>query len=203
MIILSSILAGLVLLLLFHAAATSDHLRKRKERIDLLEAKLKADQALLSSKTALLTEIELTKNDLLKQRRELQLQLATATQEAHTSASLFIAKESERIRTEAIAKSKQVQKGFTAEHFAPFQMEFNPRDYNHLGNPVDYLIFAGSTAIKDGTQDHIDEVLFLDIKTGEADLNKTQRRIRDAIVEGRVNFATWNQDTNTLKRYQK
>lgn len=126
-----------------------------------------------------------------------------AVHRAWEKAELEIKKVEEKIRADAIAKSKQVQKGFAAEHFAPFQMEFNPRDYNHLGNPVDYIVFAGSTAIKDGTQDHIDEVLFLDIKTGNATLNTTQRRIRDAILDNRVNFATWNPDTNELHRYEK
>ena len=191
----------LVVILLVHVLTTRSRLDGATKQIDLLNATLKAEEALAISRTRCLNEAESAKADLYKQRTELQERLADAEEVEHEKACLFIARREQEIRADAIAKSKQVQKGFSAEHFAPFQMEFNPRDFRHAGDPVDYLVYAGGTDIKDGTSDRIEEILFLDIKTGQADLNKTQRRIRDAVVEGRVTFATWNPDTNILRRY--
>ena len=108
--------------------------------------------------------------------------------------------EEKRIREDAVARSRQVQKGFAAEAFAPLDLEYDRRDYRFLGDPVDFVIFSGSSAIKDGTKDVIDEIIFLDIKTGESTLNTTQRRIRDAISKGRVRFGTYNTDTK-IPRY--
>lgn len=132
---------------------------------------------------------------------ELKLQLEDAAQAAERKAAVWIKQESERIRSDAVAKSRQVLKGFSSENFAPFDMEFNPRDFRHLGDPIDYLVFSGGTSIKDGDGDTIEEIILLDIKTGEADLNKTQRRIRDAVVNGKISFATYNMDTRVFRRY--
>lgn len=110
--------------------------------------------------------------------------------------------EEKRIREDAVSRSRSVQKGFAAEAFAPFDLEFDRRDYRYLGDPVDFVIFCGSSAIKDGAQDKIDEVIFLDIKTGESSLNTTQRRIRDAVIRKEVRFATYNTDTSILKYWE-
>lgn len=69
-----------------------------------------------------------------------------------------------------------------------------------MGDPVDFLVFAGMDEVRHGKQT-IDEVVLLDIKTGKAQLNKIQRRIRDAVVEGRVVFATYNTDTQELRTW--
>jgi predicted Holliday junction resolvase-like endonuclease len=111
--------------------------------------------------------------------------------------------EEKRIREDAVTKSRQVQKGFASEHMAPFQTKYNPRDFRHIGDPIDFVVFAGSTEIKDGSSDEIEEVVILDIKTGKSDLNKTQRRIRDAVIAGKVSFATYNPDTDSLRTWTK
>ena len=142
-------------------------------------------------------------NQYFSALEETEKELAAVAKIEQDKANLFIAEETKKIRAEAILKSKFISKGFSAEHFAPFQMEFNPRDYRHLGDPIDYIVFAGSTEVKDGIIDEITEILFLDIKTGQADLNKGQRRIRDAIVSGKVSFATYNPDTNIFRKYER
>lgn len=62
-------------------------------------------------------------------------------------------------------------------------------------------VLSFQSSIKDGTKEEIEEIILLDVKTGKADLNKTQRRIRDAITAGRVSFATYNPDTNDYRRW--
>jgi predicted Holliday junction resolvase-like endonuclease len=103
------------------------------------------------------------------------------------------------IRADAIARSKTVNHGFTSENFAPLLMDFSHKDFRHMGDPIDYLVPVGASEVRAGTKDKIDKVILLDIKTGKAQLNKVQRRIRDAIVEGRIYFATYNTDTSNLR----
>ena len=75
-------------------------------------------------------------------------------------------------------------------------------DFRFIGDPIDYLYIKGTGAVNDSTQDEIDEVILLDIKSGAAKLNKTQRRIRDAIAAGKVSFAIFNPDTMEYKSWK-
>jgi predicted Holliday junction resolvase-like endonuclease len=96
-----------------------------------------------------------------------------------------------KIRKEAIKKSKEVNTGFTSENFAMFmQGDLNPKDFRHLGDPIDFVVTCGADDVRNGVSDEVSEVVLLDVKTGNASLNKIQRRIRDAVVAGRVSFAT-------------
>lgn len=73
-------------------------------------------------------------------------------------------------------KSTEVRTGHIVEKFAPFLNEFphDPSSATFLGQPIDYIIFG-----EDG-------VTFSEIKSGNAQLSKKQRLIRDHIKEGRV-----------------
>ena len=78
---------------------------------------------------------------------------------------------------------------------APYIIEStNPKDYRFLGNPIDYVCFEGLSDLLDGKTDEITSIRFIDIKTGKASLNKSQRRIRDAIKDSRVQFSVVNLD---------
>jgi predicted Holliday junction resolvase-like endonuclease len=58
-----------------------------------------------------------------------------------------------------------------------------PHDCRSLFEPIDYVAFDGLTE-KAG----VEKVAFLDVKSGDAKLNKHQRLVRDAINEGRVDY---------------
>lgn len=110
--------------------------------------------------------------------------------------------EEKRIRADANKRSRATMRGQATEHLAPYMIVgLNPKDCRFVGDPVDYLICVGSSAIHDKTSDVIEEVMLLDIKTGKAQLSKVQRRIRDAVTAGKVVFATYNTDTETLRRW--
>lgn len=87
----------------------------------------------------------------------------------------------------AEATSVNVQLGFSLERIAPVLkgFGFHPRDCRALGDPIDYLVFEGLTEC--GVPER---VCFVDIKTGEAGLNRNQRSIRDAIQAGNVSMET-------------
>lgn len=101
----------------------------------------------------------------------------------------------ETTRKETLKKSRAVLRGQASEHLAPYVLkDTNPKDYRFMGNPVDYICFNGLSDVLDGKSDSIQSVDFIDIKTGKSSLNKSQRRIRDAITNNKVTFKVINLD---------
>ena len=116
-----------------------------------------------------------------------QLQLRSTELASKEATILFESwkKESEKeIRQDAIKKSKAVTGGKVTEHFVPFfhEFPFNPSDARFLGSPIDFVVF-------DGLEDDEEiDVVFIEVKTGSSSLTKRERRVRDAIREGRVSW---------------
>ena len=99
--------------------------------------------------------------------------------------------ESEKaIREDALARSRAVLKGRVAEQLAPFFKEFryDPSDARFIGDPVDYVVFDGYTKVKEGVEDRPITIVLVEVKTGEATLTHTQRRIREGVEKGLVRF---------------
>jgi predicted Holliday junction resolvase-like endonuclease len=108
---------------------------------------------------------------------------------------LFISNEVPKIKKEVLKKSRNTIRGIATEHLAPLiQKEYNAKDFRHLGDPVDYIVFDGLSDILDRKANEIVNVILLDVKTGNSKLNKVQRRIRDAIKEGKISFEIYNPD---------
>lgn len=94
-------------------------------------------------------------------------------------------------RDDAVKKSKAVMHGQITEQLYPaLQERFVIKDLRFLGSPIDYIAFEGMTAVRDGQSEQVDWVTFFDVKTGTSGLSTVQRRIRDAIKEGRVRWET-------------
>lgn len=97
------------------------------------------------------------------------------------------------IRKDATDRSRVVLKGKIAEHMVPMIPEafhYDPSDARFIGAPIDYLIFDGYTRVKDGNSDDPIFVVLADIKTGNAQLSKTERKIKEAVEAGRVSWET-------------
>lgn len=104
-------------------------------------------------------------------------------------------------RADALNRSRSVLRGQATEHLAPYILkDTNPKDYRFMGNPVDYICFEGLSDLLDGISNEITSIHFIDVKTGKASLNKSQRRIRDAIKESRVQFSVINLDKELEKQ---
>jgi predicted Holliday junction resolvase-like endonuclease len=88
------------------------------------------------------------------------------------------------IRADAIRRSSAVVSGKVSEHLAPYMPGFpyNPKDARFLGTPIDFLVFDGMS------DDDVREVVFLEIKTRGSSLTTRERRVRDAVLEGRVSW---------------
>ncbi len=97
------------------------------------------------------------------------------------------------IRRDAAQRSRYVIKGKIAEHMVPMMsdiFQYNPADARFIGAPIDYLIFDGYTEVKDSHTDPPITVVLADIKTGDAKLSRTERRIKEAVDSGRVKWET-------------
>lgn len=89
-------------------------------------------------------------------------------------------------RKHAVTLSRATLFGKVAEQLVPLLPEFpyDLEDARFLGAPIDYVVFDGYSSNDDV------EIVFVEVKTGNAKLSRGERRIRDAVREGRVRFET-------------
>ena len=85
-------------------------------------------------------------------------------------------------RKNAILKSRAVLTGQFSEQLAPFlpDFEFKPTECRFIGKPVDFLVFRGLD------NREIDEVVFVEVKSGGARLSNVERRLKEAVIDKRV-----------------
>lgn len=90
----------------------------------------------------------------------------------------------EKERKVAVEKSRSVLKGQFNEHLSPFGEDFpgKPSECRFLGAPIDFICFRGLD------EKEVKEVVFIEVKSGKSQLNKTERTIRDAIKSKKVRF---------------
>jgi hypothetical protein len=109
----------------------------------------------------------------------------------HTKADLV------KARRESVDKSRSVVSGKVQEHLAPlfpdFLSQFNPKDARFLGSPLDFIVFDG---LDEG---EVRRVVFVEIKTGKASLLSRERRCRDAIEAGRVEYQLLRLSPDVIK----
>ena len=84
--------------------------------------------------------------------------------------------------------AKAVNLGFLLERLAPTLdgFTFNKNDCRSMFDPIDYVIFEGLSQ-----NQSVSKILFVDIKSGQARLTPKQRKIKDAVVEKKVEFKTY------------
>lgn len=89
-----------------------------------------------------------------------------------------------RIRESAIQQSRAVTRGQIYEQLVPYlpEFQFNPKDAQFLGKPVDFVVFDG---LDEG---EVRRIVFVEVKTGASTLTTRERRVRDAIRCGRVEW---------------
>lgn len=91
-------------------------------------------------------------------------------------------------REKAIKRSREVLGGQFGEQIAPYLPNFpcNPGDCKFLGQPFDFIAFPGSAEGKD-----IEEVLFIEVKSGKSQLSQREKQIKSAIKNGRVRYVEY------------
>lgn len=88
------------------------------------------------------------------------------------------------IRQDAITRSHAVNLGKISEHLMPYMSIFpyNSKDARFIGSPIDLLVFHGAD---DG---NVEEIIFLEVKSGSSSLSPRQKQIKAAILEGKVSW---------------
>lgn len=145
--------------------ALDDH-QKSENQLHIVEAKLDEVKS-----HALTPDNAVTKETHLKEVSAIETKLEETCNELKEVTSKY-----EEARGKAI--SERVRLGQVGENFASFhdQFPYNRKNVRAMFQPID-LIYFGE-----------DEIVFIDVKTGNSKLSSKQRKIRDNINNGKVRF---------------
>ncbi len=88
-------------------------------------------------------------------------------------------------RKDAINRSRAVLGGQFSEQLSPYLPNFpcNPGDARFIGKPIDFIAFPGSAEGKS-----IEEVLLIEVKSGQSKLSERERQIKSAVENGKVRY---------------
>jgi len=87
-------------------------------------------------------------------------------------------------RDDAVRRSRAVLGGLAAEQLAPWLpgFPFDPTEVRFVGKPVDFVAFVGASSGR------IEEVVFVEVKSGNASPSGVERSLREAVKKGRVRW---------------
>lgn len=87
-------------------------------------------------------------------------------------------------RQDAVKKSREVIEGNVAQQLIPYfpEYKYTPSDSRFIGSPLDIIVFNGLS------KGNVDEVVFVEIKTGKNYPTKRQKSVKDAIENGKVRY---------------
>lgn len=107
-------------------------------------------------------------------------------------------------RNDAVKRSRAVLGGQITEQLSPLLKDFPARldEVSFLGKPVDFIAFRGledenRNSNNDRTETEkcrCDEVLFIEVKTGNSQLSAREKAVKEAIDSGRVRYTVWRQE---------
>ena len=144
-----------------------------------------SQQEFLNREQSLNQTIQNLQSSFIKEQesiKEIKFELKTKEEKLLSDYSNLESKLTEetenRRRVLSQKKSSEVRLGTIAETLAPFldQFEFDPENCTFLGKPIDYISFAD------------DEITFIEVKSGNSQLNKKQRHIRDQVKAKLINW---------------
>jgi len=90
-------------------------------------------------------------------------------------------------REDAVRRSRAVLGGQLAEQVAPYLpgFPFDPAELRFIGKPVDFVAFVGASS------GLVEDVAFIEVKSGQASLSKVERSLRDAVLAGKVRWVEY------------
>lgn len=172
----------------YGAESPKDWLRKLQQRqadISIKEDELHGWQADLDAK----------ESDLKRVERDLHRRETNVHREAKNLAQQLV-KDDKTIKPllrkatqDAILRSRSTLLGKLFERLGPFFQRFNhdPRDIRAIMDPVDYVCFDGLTVNR-----RVEQITFVEVKSGTSEQSQTQRSIAQAVRERRVFTEVWH-----------
>ena len=100
------------------------------------------------------------------------------------------------IREIAIKQSRAVLSGQFSEQIAPFLPDFpyKPTEARFIGKPVDFIVFRGMD------EKNIDEVVFVEVKSGQSKLSNVEKTLKAAIVNKKVSWHEYKVPEEVTKK---
>ncbi len=93
--------------------------------------------------------------------------------------------------------SRSVLGGQFAEQLAPYlpDFPFSPTEARFIGKPIDFIVFKGADTKE------ISEVIFVEVKSGNARVNAHEKNLKTAIEQGKVKWVEYRipKDITTKK----
>lgn len=88
------------------------------------------------------------------------------------------------LREDAIKQSRAVLSGQFSEQIAPYlpNFPFKPTEARFIGKPIDFVVFKGMDDKK------IDEVVFVEVKSGQSQLSKVEKTLKSAVENKKVSW---------------
>ena len=102
------------------------------------------------------------------------------------------------IREDAIKHSRAVLSGQFSEQLAPYlpDFPFKPTEARFIGKPIDFVVFRGMDNKK------IDEVVFVEVKSGQGALNKVEKSLKSAVENKSVSWHEYKVPEEMTKNKQ-
>ena len=101
-------------------------------------------------------------------------------------------------RKDAALRSRAVLAGHFSEQLSPFlpDFPFNPSECKFLGKPIDFLVFEGMD------NKEINNIVFVEVKSGNSKLSQQERKLKDAIQNKRVSWKEYRVNEDITKRQE-
>jgi len=98
-------------------------------------------------------------------------------------------------RKDAVLRSRAVLSGNFSEQLAPFlpDFPFKPTEVRFIGKPVDFIAFKGMD------EKNINEVAFIEVKSGDSKLNNVEKSLKETIKKGKVRWEEYNVSKDLTK----
>lgn len=148
------------------------------------KATVMEDSSLLKEQLA---ELQVNYSSALKQLGTIQSQFEFMRSADNKKSEIIEALQADKIKQKqdfdkllGQKKSSEVRTGAIGESLLPLHEDFpcNPKTLRLLGSPIDYVSFCYDTNM----------ITFVEVKTGESQLNLNQKKVKKMIEEGRVQF---------------
>ena len=90
-------------------------------------------------------------------------------------------------RKDAIMKSRAVIGGHFSENLAPYLPDFPflPTECRFIGKPIDFIVFKGAD------EKNIDEVVFVEVKSGNSKMNSHEKNLKETIDKKKVRWVEY------------
>lgn len=103
------------------------------------------------------------------------------------SARARLRRREREIRADTAKRQRAIVGGQVSEQLAPYFPDFpySPSEARFIGKPIDFLVFAGMD------DKAIEKVIFVEVKTGSSRLSPQERKLKEAVEAGRVEWLTY------------